>query len=52
MPLDEQGAGFEARFVARCFLDDLDLVFVAAQRAYMRNSMRAQSQLSVPPAPE
>ena len=24
----------------------------SAQRAYMRNSMRAQSQLSVPPAPE
>ncbi len=28
MALDEQGAGFEARFVARRLLDDLDLIFV------------------------
>jgi hypothetical protein len=50
--LDEDGRGLDARLFAVMDFQHLDLERRrSAQRVYMRNSMLAQSWLSVPPAP-
>ena len=54
MALDHDGRRLDAGLVAGRLFDHLDLEFpaLAPSATYMRSSMRAQSQLSVPPAPE
>ena len=48
--LDEQGAGFEARFVARRLLDDLDLEFVALGPSRIHAKQHARPIAALGPA--